>query len=102
MRLLRRNAAPGLLRDDIELVLERALIFLDADFVAADLGQSAAAPAPEHVGDTPDREAQHEKRKEQLGNPSSGAASQSVEHFVDRSVGCWPLEPERASGPNGK
>ena len=84
VRLLGGDAASGLLRDLVDLVLEGALILLDADLVVADLGDRAASPAGEHVGYAPNGEAQHEHRKEQLGNPSGGAASQGVEHCGDR------------------
>ena len=63
VRLLRRDAAPGLLRDLVDLVLEGALILLETDLVVADLGDRTAAPTLEHVGDAPDGEAQHEHRK---------------------------------------
>ena len=63
VRLLGRDASPGLLRDLVDLVLEGALILLETDLVVADLGDRTAAPTLEHVGDAPDGEAQHEHRK---------------------------------------
>jgi hypothetical protein len=82
--LVRGDPAADLGRDGIELFAELGLELVRSDRRAADFGEIRVADAAEHVRDAPDREAEDEHGKQDLGHPAGGASSQGVEHCGSR------------------